>query len=138
MDVILTSKENYDKLMEWFYVQPKDVIRDFPIPKELIVPVPRERAKLEEILSDNPEQYRIDYAESLNKGLYTMLLYDKKPSLFSKDWYVALNPYDTQLFDVERYTEELREVTGDNRWCFDKIYTPHTGYGEIYCFRKEK
>ncbi len=136
MDVMLTSKENYDKLMEWFYFQPKDVVRDFPIPKELIVPVPDNKAQLGELLSENPEEYRINYGNSLNKYFYTRLFSGEKPSLFDKEWKVACNPYDAQFFDVERYTEELREVTGDNSWCFDKVQ--YTSYGMTYCFRKEK
>lgn len=137
MNVVLTSKENYDKLMEWFCVQPKNVIRDFPIPEELIVPVPACKAQLEELLSENPYEYRKQYAESLNGYYYTRLRSNKEPSPFDKELYVALNSYNAQFFDVERYTKELREVTGDNRWRFDKVDT-HTEYGKTYCFIKEE
>lgn len=138
MKVTLTSKENYDKIMGWFYVQPKDVLRDFPIPKELIVPIDGlPRAQIDELLSDKPEEYRKDYAESLNK-YYCTRLHFEAPDHFDKEWHVAFNLYNTQLFDAERYAKELREVTGDNRWCFDKAMTHHSGYGKIYCFIKEK
>lgn len=137
MNVMLTSKENYDKIMEWFYVQPKDVTRDFPIPNELIVPVEGlPKAQIEELLSDNPEEYRINHAKEINE-FYYISLYCNKPSRFDKEWYVALNPYDAQFFDAEMYAEELREVTDDNGWRFDKVDNYHSGYGKIYCFIKD-
>lgn len=138
MDVILTSRENHEKLIRWLYAQPIDVIRGFPVPKELIVPVEGlPRCQIEELLSDNPDKYRKDYAAVLNVAYYESLYY-KKPAFYEKEWYVSLNPYDAQLFDAEMYAEGLREVTGDNRWRFDKTGYHQNGNGKVFCFIKEE
>lgn len=139
MDVMLTGKRNYDELMEWFDVQPEDVLRDFPIPKELIVPKEGlSKACIEELLSDNPDEYLKGYAEVLNKYYNGRLRWGGRPEPHDKEWCLAFNFYDAPLFDVERYTESLREITDDNRWCFDKVELTQSGEGEVFLFRRNK